>query len=199
MLSNSTSRSRTDQETRRKAGARLSEDITRVSTGDHEAMERVYRSTCGRVYALLLQMLPDRATAEEVMQESYLAIWRRADRFVPGQASPMSWVLTIARNKAIDRLRSDRLTRRSAALDELVVEPADPEPTALMQLEASAQRDRLHWCLDQLENRQSEAIRTAFFTGLTYDELARRVGVPLGTMKTWIRRGLIRLKACLEL
>lgn len=199
MLSNSGNRSKTDSETRRKAGARLSEDITRVSAGDREAMERVYRNTCGRVYALLLQMLPERTAAEEVMQESYLAIWRRADRFVPGQASPMSWVLTIARNKAIDRLRSDRVTRRSAALDELVVEPADPEPTALMQLEASAQRDRLHWCLDQLENRQSDAIRTAFFTGLTYDELAKRVGVPLGTMKTWIRRGLIRLKACLEL
>jgi RNA polymerase sigma factor (sigma-70 family) len=172
--------------------------LLRTARGDEAAMATVYKRTSGRIYALLLQMLPDQATADEVLQDTYLAVWRRADSFAQGRASPMTWLITIARNKAIDRLRSDQVARGSRPLDDLAVEPRDPGPSPLNRLEAGDDDRRLHWCIDQLEARQREAIRTAFFSGITYDELARRENVPLGTMKSWIRRGLVRLKACLE-
>ncbi len=187
-----------DERSRHEARERLAEDIVRAGNGDKAAMERVYKQTSAKIYALLLEMLTERATADEVLQETYLAVWRGAHRFTSGRASPMSWLITIARNKAIDRLRSERLSRRSRALDDLAVEPSDPHPSVLMRLEAAEDRDRLHWCIDQLEARQRDAIRTAFFSGMTYDDLAQRAEVPLGTMKSWIRRGLLRLKACLE-
>lgn len=187
-----------DYEAREEARQRLSADIIRAGQADKAAMERVYRQTSAKIYALLLRMLPDPAAAEEVLQETYLAIWRRANTFSLGRTSPMSWLITVARNKAIDRLRNDRFAGRSTALDDLAAEPQDPEPNALARLEADAEQQKLHHCLEQLENHQRDAIRTAFFAGMTYDELARLNGVPLGTMKSWIRRGLMRLRTCLE-
>lgn len=171
--------------------------LQRVADGDEGAMEIVYRSTSAKLYGLLLRMLPDRGMADEVLQDTYLAVWRRADSFVSGEASPMSWLIAIARNKAIDRLRSERNRPRGAALGE-AADPPDPAPSPLGRLEAGDTRRRLEWCIDQLEARQKAAIRTAFFSGVTYEDLARREGVALGTMKSWIRRGLLRLRACLE-
>lgn len=161
-------------------------------------MERAYRRSSGKIYALLLAMLKDANAADEVLQDTYLAAWRGAASFAPERASPMTWLITIARNKAIDRLRADSPQQRQGSLDDLAVEPADPRPSALTRIEASEDRARLHWCLDQLEDRQRNAIRTAFFAGVTYADLAERAGVPLGTMKSLVRRGLLRLKACLE-
>ncbi len=172
--------------------------LKRASLDDEAAMEEVYRLTSAKIYALLLRILPDQSTAEEVLQETFLAIWRHADSFSDGHASPMTWIITIARNKAIDRLRSERQSRQTDALHTLLVEPADMQPSALAILETNDDHKRLRWCLDQLETHQREAIRTAFFTGVTYHELAQRSDVPLGTMKSWIRRGLLRLKNCLE-
>jgi RNA polymerase sigma-70 factor, ECF subfamily len=195
---NAGQRSGADERSRQEARERLAEDIIRAGHGDEAAMERAYKQTSAKIYAVLLEMLTDRATADEVLQDTYLAVWRGAHRFTSGRASPMSWLIAIARNKGIDRLRGERLSRRSRALDDLAVEPSDPHPSVLVRIEADEDRDRLHWCIDQLEARQRDAIRTAFFSGMTYDDLARRSGVPLGTMKSWIRRGLLRLKACLE-
>jgi RNA polymerase sigma factor (sigma-70 family) len=172
--------------------------LFRAGQGDEAAMATVYKQTSGRIYALLLQMLPNKATADEVLQDTYLAVWRKADRFAQGRASPMTWLITIARNKAIDRMRSEHVARSSQPLGELMAEPRDPAPSALARLETDDDRRRLHGCIDQLEARQREAIRAAFFGGVTYDELARRENVPLGTLKSWIRRGLVRLRACLE-
>lgn len=180
------------------ARERLAALIVRVASGDEAAMEEVYRHTSVKIYSLLVQMLPDRPTADEVLQEAYLAIWRRADSFSMSRASPMTWIITIARNKAIDRLRSERHSRRNDALDALPVDPVDQQPSALELMETSDDHKRLHSCLDQLDSHQRQAIRTAFFAGETYDELARRSHVPLGTMKSWIRRGLLQLKTCLE-
>jgi RNA polymerase sigma-70 factor (ECF subfamily) len=180
------------------ARSALAADIARVAIGDEAAMGAVYARTSARIYALLLRMLPNKATAEEVLQETYLAVWRSAGQFASGRASPMSWLITIARNKAIDRLRSDQPKVRNQSLDDLAWEPSDPSPSALTRIQAEDEERRLHWCLDQLEARQQEAIRVAFFNGLTYEEIAHRANVPLGTMKSWIRRGLQRLKACLE-
>ncbi|MBX2804399.1 MAG: sigma-70 family RNA polymerase sigma factor [Hyphomicrobiales bacterium] len=169
-----------------------------VASGDQGAMSEVYKATSGRLYALLTQMLPTHGDADEVLQEAYLTVWRRAQTFAPGQGSPMTWLITITRNKAIDRLRSEKHARRTGTLDELTEEPVDDTPSALNLIETGEEHHRLHHCLDQLEDRQRDAIRTAFFSGITYQQLSERASVPLGTMKSWIRRGLISLKACLE-
>ncbi len=187
-----------DEAAREHARDRLSLLLKLVASGDKEAMSEVYKLTSGRLYALLLQMLPSRGDADEVLQEAYLTVWRRARSYTPGQASPMTWLITITRNKAIDRLRSDKNARKAEPLDDLTEEPVDDKPSAFNQIETDQEHQRLHYCLGQLEDRQRDAIRTAFFSGVTYQELAERAAVPLGTMKSWIRRGLIRLKACLE-
>ena len=130
------------------------------------------------------------------MSEVYLTIWRRAGAFEPGRASPITWLATIARNRAIDWRRA--AGRKVAVTIDEAPEVADPDPSAEEQLVTRDEDKRLHLCLDQLDEKQRGAIRTAFFDGLTYAELAEREGVPLGTMKSWVRRGLMRLKDCLS-
>src|SRR5690606_25644954 len=123
-------------------------------------------------------------------------IWRRADRFEPERARVSTWVAAIARNRAIDRLRARRPLAYGGPVEELEIE--DPAPSATALLEAAEDRSALAGCLDELDPRTSGAIRTAFFEGVTYEDLAARLDTPLGTVKSWIRRGLLKLKGCLE-
>ncbi|GAB4064802.1 sigma-70 family RNA polymerase sigma factor [Ancylobacter sonchi] len=148
---------------------------------------------------MCLRILGTREEAEDVLQEVYLNIWHRADLFDPARSSPITWLATIARNKAIDRLRAlgARLADRQID-DNLSASVADGAPDALTELEHNEEHARLSRCLDALEPRSRDAIREAFFGGETYEALARRIGQPLGTLKSWIRRGLITLRECLE-
>ena len=130
-----------------------------------------------------------------MLSEVYMTVWKRAGAYEPGRASPISWLATIARNRAIDWRRSAR-RMPSAPLDE-APDIADDTPSSVEQMLLDERGAQLHLCLDELEEQQRTAIRTAFFDGLTYAELAARQGVPLGTMKSWVRRGLLRLKDCL--
>lgn len=169
-----------------------------VATGeeDRSAFQRVYRLTSAKLFGICLRICGDRQGAEDVLHEVYLTIWKRAGSFQPGRASPISWLATIARNRAIDWRRSDTARRTDP------VEWADEIPDAGLAADDALIADegdrRLHLCLDSLEAQQRAAIRTAFFDGLTYAELAARSEVPLGTMKSWVRRGLARLKDCLD-
>ncbi len=172
-------------------------DIALAGEGDQAAFERVYARTSAKLHALLLAMLGQPGLAEEVLQETYMAVWQNARRYQRTAASPMSWLITTARHKAIDRLRSEKGVRHHVTLDDAPAHMLDTQPHALAMLETASDHRQLHACLEQLEARQREPIRKAFFQGLTYDELAANAGVPLGTMKSWIRRGLLRLKACL--
>ena len=129
------------------------------------------------------------------MSDVYLTVWKRAGAYEPGRASPISWLATIARNRAIDWRRASGRAP-SAPLEE-APDIADDAPASVDRLIADERDARLHLCLDELDGRQKDAIRTAFFDGLTYAELAERKDVPLGTMKSWVRRGLLRLKDCL--
>jgi RNA polymerase sigma-70 factor (ECF subfamily) len=144
-----------------------------------------------------LRILKDRDDAEDVMQEVYVSVWRRAGSFDPARASPITWLATIARNRAIDRLRS-RASRGSSAPVEAILEMADERPDGFAVAAAKDEGARVHHCLSTLEGRAQEMIRVAFFEGLSYSDLAARAGVPLGTCKSWIRRGLQRLRDCLE-
>jgi RNA polymerase sigma factor (sigma-70 family) len=183
-----------DAETRRR---QLAAAIARVAAGDRDALRLVYAATSAKLFGVCLRILGDRSEAEDVLQEVYLTVWRKAARFDESVASPITWLVAITRNRAIDRLRSGAVARASLPI-EAAGDVADAGPSAVERLEARDEHTRLDDCLAELEARQRTAIRAAFLDGLTYDELARRSEVPLGTMKSWIRRGLKKLRACLE-
>lgn len=179
------------------ARARLAAALVRLGAGDPTALEQVYRATSAKLFGICLRILGDRKEAEDTLQDVYLTLWRRADRFDPARASPITWIAVLARNRAIDRLRRKR-TLGSAVPVEAASEIADDSPSAEDSLLADEGSARIHHCLETLESVQRSGIREAFFGGLTYADLADRAGIPLGTMKSRIRRGLARLKTCLE-
>ena len=171
--------------------------LARIPGGDQAALQTVYRLTSAKLFGVALRILGERSEAEDVLQEVYVTVWRKAANFDAARASPMTWLITIARNRAIDRLRASGKTRRMEPI-EAAADIADAGPTAESAL-ASAQGDaRLHGCLDSLAAHEQSALRGAFFDGNTYEDLSERMKVPLGTMKSWIRRAMIKLKACLE-
>jgi RNA polymerase sigma factor (sigma-70 family) len=183
-----------DAETRRR---QLVAAINRVAGGDRAALRLVYSETSAKLFGVCLRILGDRSEAEDVLQDVYLTVWRKAASFDEGVASPITWLVAIARNRSIDRLRSSATSRAHAPI-EAAAEVPDAGLSALERLEIGEDQVRLKDCLQELEERQSAAIRSAFLDGFTYEELAERNRVPLGTMKSWIRRGLLRLRACLE-
>lgn len=177
------------------ARARLVEALVATGGEDRAAFRTLYQLTSAKLFGVCLRICGDRQAAEDVLSDVYMTVWKRAGAFEPGRASPISWLATIARNRAIDWRRS-AARRPSGAVDE-ISEIADDAPSAVDRLLLDERERRLYGCLDQLEDRQRDAIRTAFFDGLTYAEIAARRDVPLGTMKSWVRRGLLRLRDCL--
>ncbi len=182
----------------RGAGARseLADAMQRVAGGDRSAFAKVYDRTSAKLFGICLRILGDRTEAEEALQEAYLNVWRKAGAFDPSRSSPITWLAALARNRAIDRLRA-RSARQTDLLDEEALEVADPAASAFDGLAAAGETQLLSRCIEELDAKQGRAIRDAFFSGATYAELAARGDVPLGTMKSWIRRGLIQLKECL--
>jgi RNA polymerase sigma-70 factor (ECF subfamily) len=171
--------------------------LARIPAGDRAALQTVYRLTSAKLFGIALRILGERSEAEDILQEVYVTVWRKAADFDASRASPMTWLIAIARNRAIDRLRSTRTSRHMDPID-AAAEIADSAPIADSALESAQDHARLHGCLDGLEARERSALRGAFFDGNTYEDLATRMNVPLGTMKSWIRRAMIKLKSCLE-
>ena len=140
-------------------------------------------------------MLRSRSEAEDLLQDAYTQVWHRAASFDPVKASAVTWLVSVTRNKAIDRLRQ----RREELFDnpDEIEAAAGAAPTPAENAESSQDYQRLTACLEELEPQQRASVREAFFTGATYGEIAARLKVPLGTMKSWIRRSLLQLRACL--
>lgn len=176
----------------------LAARLVQVAAGDRAALADVYRRTSAKLFGICLRILAERSEAEEVLQEVYLTVWQKAGGFDPGRASAMTWLIVLARNKAIDRLRSRDGARGAHAPAELAEALEDPAEGALGTLIEKEGRARLMDCLEELAPEQRDAIRTAFLDGWTYERLAREAGVPLGTLKSRVRRGLTKLRACLE-
>jgi len=176
---------------------RLRAAMVRLADGDDAALEEIYQATRVKLFGICLRILGDRKEAEDALQDVYINLWQKADRYDPDRASPISWLATFARNRAVDRLRRGKVRAGSVPLEEALPLPdGSPLADALMvDAERSAQ---IHVCLETLEEKPRNAIRSAFFGGHTYAELAEQADVPLGTMKSWIRRGMQRLKACME-
>lgn len=175
---------------------RLSDALARTGQGDRAAFELVYRLTSTKLFGICLRIFPDRQEAEEALQEAYITIWNRAARFEPGRASPISWLAAVTRNRAIDRLRASGRARLSPLEDASMV--ADTSPLADAVLTGQDESRALTGCIDGLEPRDAHFIRSAFIGGATYAELAERDAEPLGTVKSRIRRALLKLRACLE-
>jgi RNA polymerase sigma-70 factor (ECF subfamily) len=170
--------------------------LARIAGGDRAALQTVYRLTSPKLFGVALRILGERSEAEDILQDIYLTVWQKASAFDASRASPMSWLIAIARNRVIDRLRA-RGNRRMESI-EAAIDIVDPAPGADTALEESETNSKLHVCLDTLAQRERAALRAAFFDGNTYEELAARMRVPLGTMKSIIRRAMIKLKICLE-
>jgi len=175
----------------------LAAALVRVAAGDRAALRMVYQDTSAKLFGVCLRILNDKSEAEDVLQDVYVTVWRKAGGFDPNRASPITWLVAVARNRAIDRLRASAVTRRMEPI-EAADAVSDPAPAAVEWVELAQQHERLVNCLAELEARQSTAIRAAFLDGATYEELAQRMSVPLGTMKSWIRRGLLKLRTCLD-
>lgn len=177
------------------AGAELAQLLRRTAARDPGALKSFYHRTSAKLYGTCLRVLGDEAEAQDVLQEVYVTIWRKAALFDPAKAGAITWSATLARNKAIDRLRSRRAA--GEGLDS-ALEIVDESPSSLEILEQAQDASRLKQCLEELDERARMLIRSAFFEGASYPDLATRDGVPLPTMKSWIRRGLLRLRGCLE-
>lgn len=173
----------------------LNELLARCALGDRQAFEQLYRASSAQLFGLALRIVRQQDLASEVLQEAFVKIWQRAGDFRPDLARASTWMGTIVRNQAIDRLRRQaHQPSASEPLEALVDEASGPEENT-----ARARRDQaLHRCLDELEGEQHMAMRIAYFEGLTHEEVAARMDRPLGTVKSWLRRGLQRLKHCLE-
>jgi len=176
---------------------RLVRALARAGAGRQDSLREIYDLTASKLYGICLRILGDDQEAEDALQEVYVSVWKRAASFDPGRASPITWLATLARNRAIDRLRSARRGGPAAPV-EAAAELPDPGPSALDMIEASEDAARLGRCIGELETRSADAIRSAFFGGFTYGELAKQASVPLGTMKSIVRRALLKLKDCLE-
>ena len=174
----------------------LNQLLQQAGRNDQKAFAELYKRTSSKLFGVCMHMLRDRSEAEEVLQETYTTVWRRAGSFDASRASAITWLVTLSRNKSIDRLRQHReeLLDDPSRLDEAV----DEQPTPAAGAETSQEYQRLQQCLDELEPQQQSSVREAFFTGATYNELATRCKVPLGTMKSWIRRSLMQLRTCLD-
>ena len=170
--------------------------LVRIAAGDRQAFRDIYGATASKLLGVLIRMLGTRPDAEDALQEVYTRVWTRAGRFDPALGRGMSWLIAIARNLAIDRLRARPQATPGAEGDEAEALP-DDRPGAEAGLIARGEARRVIDCMGQLEPDRAAAVRGAYLAGLSYQQLADRHAVPLNTMRTWLRRSLLRLKECL--
>ena len=169
--------------------------VVRVAMKDRAAFDLLYRATSAKLFGVCLRVLSDRAEAEEALQEVYVKIWTKADRFAVSDLSPISWLVAVARNHAIDRLRARR--QATTGLDE-ASEVADARAGPEENVAAGSEMAKVERCLAELEADRAAAVRAAYVDGHSYADLAARFSVPLNTMRTWLRRSLLRLRECME-
>jgi RNA polymerase sigma factor (sigma-70 family) len=174
--------------------------LERIAVQDAAALKQLYDACASKFYGLALRVVSHKDWAEDVLQESFLSIWRSAGDYQASLSPPMAWMGLIVRSRALDLLRR-RAADRSHLTDELDDGMADTlasdTPTPMDTAQASEQAWALHQCMQRLENRQREVVSLAYVRDLSHSELALQLQLPLGTVKTWIRRGLDQLRACM--
>lgn len=169
--------------------------LAQCALGNRRAFETLYRCVAPRLHGVALRCMGRRDLAEEVLQESFVRIWNNASRYEPHLSAPLTWMINITRHQAIDQLRK----RREEPLSEFHEQSlSDDAPSAHDQLDSAREASALNRCLDHLEGMQRQSITIAYFHGLSCSELAEQLAAPLGSVKSWIRRGMERLRRCLE-
>lgn len=183
------------------ASTELQQLLARVALGDRAAFRRLYDAAAPSLFGVALRIVRQRDRAEEVLQDAFVNVWSRAAGYQPTLSQPMTWLTAIVRNRALDELRSG--TRHSAeSLDDdthgatLDIEDAQPGPQAL--LEQAGDGLAIRDCLDGIEGSQRQCLALAYYHGLSHSEVASHIGSPIGSVKVWLRRGLDKLKRCLD-
>lgn len=188
-----------------RASIELSDLLARTGLGDRSAFAELYRRSSAHLFSVILRIHRDRDLAEDILQEVYLAIWRAAAGFDAARSQPLTWLTSVARHRAIDSLRrantQPRLQSGQRSDDEdsdVVDDTADEAPGPLELLSRASDARQLQECLEQLSVTQRHSLALAYYEGLTHVEIAARMQQPLGSVKSWVRRGLQVLKPCLE-
>lgn len=175
--------------------------IDRVAARDETALRTLYELTSPRLFGLAIRVLRRRDAAEDVLQEAFLTVWRTAPDYRASLSPPLAWLGLIVRSRALDALRKHVSSRadRTQELDESLGQALESDaPNPMDTADASEQALALHQCLEKLEQRQREVVSLAYLRDLSHSELAAQLALPLGTVKTWIRRGLEQLRVCLS-
>jgi RNA polymerase sigma-70 factor (ECF subfamily) len=179
------------------ASGTLARLLAECAGGDRASLAELYRVSGPTLFAISVRILRRRDIAEEVLQDAFVSIWRNAGSYDLRQGPPMTWMVSIVRNRSIDRLR--RVQREVPLEDQAGLEgPEDPHPNPFEHAVQNAQARALALCLDELEAEQRRCILMAYYEGASHADLARRLPAPIGTIKSRIRRGLMRLRQCLE-
>ena len=175
--------------------------LSRVALGDRRAFRALYDATSPSLFGVAIRILNRRDRAEEVIQDAFVSVWQRASSYSEAVSRPMTWLTAIVRNRALDLLRSDS-ARPPESLHheegEEVHEPADERPDPLGLLERAVDEVRIRDCLGDIQGPQRQCLALAYYHGLSHSEVAARLVAPIGSVKVWIRRGLDRLKRCLD-
>lgn len=190
-------------------GPDLAALLSRIALGDRTAFEALYRATSAQLFGVVLRINRDRGQAEEVLQEVYVNVWRAAADFDLGRAQPLTWLTSVARNRAIDSLRRrasepSTVSRFQGGDDaqgderDLLEALPDGQDGPLELLEAASRAQRLQRCMQSLSGEQRSSLALAYYQGLSHAEVAEHLAQPLGTVKSWLRRGLQSLRACLD-
>lgn len=181
--------------------ARVATLLSRVALGDQGAFAEFYEVTASHLYGVALRILKDAAAAEEILQEAYVNVWQHAGSYEVAKSQPMTWLTSIVRNRCLDQLRRrevDTVTLASDDDDAPELDVPDDRMTPAEMLLAGAEARSVRECVDTLDAGPKQAIALAFYQGLTHAELAAHMRQPLGTVKSWVRRALERLKDCLD-
>lgn len=174
--------------------------LSAIARGDRTAFAELYAATSGQLLALLLRMLQRRDWAEEALQDCYVRIWQKSESYTPQRGAPLAWLTTIARYRALDLLRARRPEDTESSFDEARPSPLERSDEGRSPEDHAVAREgigRLEDCMEGLIEEQRQSVLLAYYEGYTHGELARRLKAPLGTVKSWVRRGLLQLRDCM--
>lgn len=191
------------QNTHTPENQRLVELLQRVSLRDHAAFKQLYDLTSAHMYGVALRFVRKREIADEILQEAFISIWQQAGSYASTLSTPMTWMISVVRNKALDRLRRVKLEASHSCeseeeAGEFSLEDRELGKESEELLESAAERIALRRCVTLLDPPQRQSLALVYYNGLSHAELAAHLQVPLGTAKAWVRRGLERLRTCLE-
>lgn len=179
----------------RSDSAHLDSLLHSIAMGDRQAVKALYDEIAPRLLAVLIRMVRRREVAEDLLQDVFLTVWKKAGSFDASRGNALTWLMTIARRKAIDRLRVSKRERLGAEEDVAVSEPEHVSERPRVDIESKIS---IQNCIGALTEDLRKALKLCYDYGLTHEELAEELGVPLGTAKGWVRRGLLQLRLCLE-